>query len=52
VTPLKSANSEVAAYQDALARIQENIDDRLKSRLDRWNAKPLNTPARDLRIDP
>jgi hypothetical protein len=52
VTPLKSANSEVAAYQDALARIQENIDDGLKSRLDRWNAKPLDTPARTLLIEP
>ncbi len=52
VTPLKSANSEVAAYQDALARIQENIDDRLKSRLDRWNAKPLETPTRTLLIEP
>lgn len=52
VTPLKSANSEVAAYQDALAKIQENIDDRLKSRLDRWNAKPIDTPPRTLLIEP
>lgn len=52
VTPLKSASSEVAAYQDALARIQENIDDRLKSRLNRWNAKPLDTTTRTLLIEP
>ncbi|MGH8478070.1 MAG: DUF4410 domain-containing protein [Gammaproteobacteria bacterium] len=52
VAPLKSAQSEGAAYHDALAKIQENIDDRLKARLDGWNAKPLDTPARTLLIEP
>lgn len=49
---ISSANSGIAAYQDALAKIQENIDDRLKSRLDRWNVKPLDTPTRTLLIEP
>ncbi|HYE34500.1 hypothetical protein [Methylocaldum sp.] len=50
--PLLAANATVAEEKAALAKIQENLDEQLKSRLDQWNAKPVRGPSRTLVIEP
>lgn len=50
--PLQAATSEVVDQKSAMAKIEENLLDRLGRRFDTLNAKPLNGPARTLIIEP
>lgn len=50
--PLQAANAEVAGQQDAMAKIEENIQALLGKRLEALNAKPLNGQTRTLLIEP
>ena len=50
--PLQAATPEVAEQIDALAKIQESINERLGRRVDAWNAKPVEGVPRTLVITP
>ena len=50
--PLQAANSEVANQTAAMAKIEENIQDRLGRRLQPLNQKPISGSVRTLLIKP
>lgn len=50
--PLQAGSAEVANQKAAMAKIEENIQSLLGTRLEQWNAKPANGPVRTLVIEP
>ncbi len=52
LSALKAGNPEVAEQQDAMAKIQESIAKRLKTRLNAWNSRPVRGETRTLLIEP
>ncbi|MGZ8249375.1 DUF4410 domain-containing protein [Methylomagnum sp.] len=50
--PVQAGSGEVAAQKPAMAKIGEHVQEKLGTRLQQWNEKPLNGAARTLVIEP